>query len=325
LTDPLRDSSSGTVAAPPSAEPGKGGPELSLIYESGLEVEARSQWAYARKRFLRHRLAMGSLIILAIILLAGAFANYVAPYRFDGLDLTAAGRGPSFRHWHIFGTDLLGRDYFSRVIYGIRTSEKVAFLVAGVSTVVGTAIGAVAGYYGAWIDNALMRFTDLILTLPLLAVLLTAAAFLGKGDEVRVAFILAFLLWTTLARIVRAQFLSLREKEYVEAARASGSGDLRIMFRHILPNCLGPIIVSATLTVGTAILLEAFLSFLGFGIQPPTPALGKLISDGQDVSQHMWWLVTFPGLAIVLIVLCVNFVGDGLRDALDPTQRKVRA
>jgi peptide/nickel transport system permease protein len=325
LTDPLRDSSSGAVAAPPSVEPEKGGPELSLIYESGLEVEARSQWAYARKRFLRHRLAMGSLIILAIILLAGAFANYVAPYRFDGLDLTAAGQGPTFRHWHIFGTDLLGRDYFSRVIYGIRTSEKVAFLVAGVSTVVGTAIGAVAGYYGSWIDNALMRFTDLILTLPLLAVLLTAAAFLGKGDEVRVAFILALLLWTTLARIVRAQFLSLREKEYVEAARASGSGDLRIMFRHILPNCLGPIIVSATLTVGTAILLEAFLSFLGFGIQPPTPALGKLISDGQDVSQHMWWLVTFPGLTIVLIVLCVNFVGDGLRDALDPTQRKVRA
>jgi peptide/nickel transport system permease protein len=211
------------------------------------------------------------------------------------------------------------------VIYGIRTSEEVAFLVAALSTVIGTVIGAVAGFYGGWIDNALMRFTDLMLTLPLLAVLLTISAFLGKGDEFRVGFILAFLLWTGLARIVRAQFLSLREKEYVEAARASGSGDLRIMFRHILPNCLGPIIVSATLTVGTAILLEAFLSFLGFGIQPPTPALGKLIADGQDVSQHMWWLVTFPGLTIVLIVLCINFVGDGLRDALDPTQRKVRA
>jgi peptide/nickel transport system permease protein len=164
-----------------------------------------------------------------------------------------------------------------------------------------------------------------MLTLPLLAVLLTVAAFLGKGDQFRVALILALLLWTQLARIVRAQFLSLRERDYVEAARASGASDLRIMFRHMLPNCLGPILVSATLTVGIAILYESFLSFLGFGIQPPTPALGRLISDAQAVSQHMWWLVLFPGLTIVLIVLCVNFIGDGLRDALDPTQRKLRA
>jgi peptide/nickel transport system permease protein len=310
------------AVAPPAPA---GDAEAVLAYESGLDVKARSQWSYARRRFLRHRLAMGSLIVLAIILLAGVFARWVAPYPFSGLDLTAAGHAPTFHHSHIFGTDLLGRDYFSRVIYGIQTSEKVAFLVGGVSTVIGTFIGAVAGYYGGWVDNALMRFTDLMLTLPLIAVLLTVAAFLGKGDELRVGFIIALLLWTQLARIVRAQFLSLREKEFVEAAKASGSGDLRIMFRHMLPNCLGPILVSATLTVGTAILLEAFLSFLGFGIQPPTPALGKLIADGQDVSQHMWWLVTFPGLTIVIVVLCINFIGDGLRDALDPTQRKVRA
>ena len=316
---------SGTaVVAPPRPAPADE-PELSLVYESGLEVEARSQWTYARKRFLRHRLAMGSLVVLVLILVAGALASWVAPYRFDGNFPDQAAIGPTFSHWHLFGTDLLGRDYFSRVIYGIQTSEQVAFLVAGVSTVIGTFVGAIAGYYGGWVDNALMRFTDLILTLPLLAVLLTVAAFLGKGNEFRVAFILALLLWTGLARIVRASFLSLREKEYVEAARASGSGDLRIMFRHMLPNALGPIIVNATLTVGIAILLEAALSFLGFGIQPPTPALGKLISDGQDVSQSDWWLVTFPGLTIVLIVLCINFVGDGLRDALDPTQRKVRA
>ena len=141
-----------------------------------------------------------------------------------------------------------------------------------------------------------MRFTDLVLTLPGLAVLLIAAAFLGKGSPYRVAFILAFLFWTALARIVRGVFLSLREKEYVEAAKAAGSGDIRIMFRHILPNALGPIIVNATLIVGLAILVEAALSFLGFGIQPPTPALGKLIADGQDVLQGLWWLVTFPGV-----------------------------
>jgi peptide/nickel transport system permease protein len=320
LTDQLQP-----LAPSALAEPRREDPNADLAYESGLEIKARGQWSYARLRFVRHRLAMGSLIVLVIILGAGVLARWVAPYSFEGLDLTAAGRGPTFHHWHIFGTDLLGRDYFSRVIYGIQTSEKVAFLVGGVSTVIGTFIGAVAGYYGGWVDNALMRFTDLMLTLPLIAVLLTVAAFLGKGNELRVGFIIAFLLWTTLARIVRAQFLSLREKEFVEAARASGSGDLRIMFRHMLPNCLGPILVSATLTIGTAILLEAFLSFLGFGIQPPTPALGKLIADGQDVSQNMWWLVTFPGLMIVIIVLCINFIGDGLRDALDPTQRKVRA
>ena len=155
--------------------------------------------------------------------------------------------------------------------------------------------------------------------------MLTLSAFLGNGSQYRVAVILALLFWTTLARIVRGSFLSLREKEYVEAARAAGSGDARIMFRHILPNAIGPIIVNATLIVGLAILVEAALSFLGFGIQPPTPALGKLISDGQDVASQYWWLVTFPGLTIVLIVLCINFVGDGLRDALDPTQRRTRA
>ena len=309
---------------PRAAAPGALAPE-GFDYESGLEAVARSQWSYARHRFLRHRLAVASLVILALILLAGALASYVAPYRFDGIDLTAAGEGPTFRHWHVFGTDLLGRDYLSRVIYGVQTSEKVAFLVAGVSSVIGTFVGAAAGFYGGWVDNALMRFTDLMLTLPLLAVLLTVAAFVGKGNQFRVALILALLLWTQLARIVRAQFLSLRERDYVEAARASGAGDLRIMFRHILPNCIGPILVSATLTVGIAILYESFLSFLGFGIQPPTPALGRLISDAQAVSQDMWWLVLFPGLTIVAIVMCVNFIGDGFRDALDPTQRKVRA
>ena len=303
---------------PPSAE-------LGLVYREGLELESRSQWAYARRRFLRHRLAMASLLILTTILLAGAFADQVAPYSYDEIDLLNAGVGPTLDGNHFFGTDLLGRDYFSRVVYGIQTTEKVAFLVALLSTVIGTAVGAFAGFYGGRVDNLLMRFTDLVLTLPGLAVLLTAAAFLGNGSQYRTAVILALLFWTALARIVRGTFLSLREKEYVEAAKAAGSGDLRIMFRHMLPNAVGVIAVNATLVIGIAILTEAALSFLGFGIQPPTPALGKLIADGQDVSSDLWWLVTFPGLTIVLIVLCINFVGDGLRDALDPTQRRTRA
>jgi ABC-type dipeptide/oligopeptide/nickel transport system permease subunit len=292
--------------------------------EAGLEVEARSQWSYARRRFLRHHLAMGGLVVLIIVFGAGALANFIAPYSFTQIDLNHVLIGPTLSGHHFFGTDNIGRDYFSRVIYGIRTSAEVGLSVAVVSSLIGLFVGAFAGYYGGWFDNILMRITDLVLTLPILAVLATAAALLGQGNEWRVAAILAFFFWTGLARIVRGIFLSLREKEYVEAAKAAGSGDFRIMFRHMLPNTLGPIIVNGTLAVAAAILIEAALSFLGFGIRPPTPALGALIADGQQNPQQ-WWITVFPGLTIVLIVMAINFVGDGLRDALDPTQRRIRA
>jgi peptide/nickel transport system permease protein len=290
--------------------------------DAGLEVEARSQWSYARRRFLRHRLAMGGLIGLIIIFGAGIFAQYIAPYSFEQIDLNNVLAPPSSAHY--FGTDEIGRDFFSRTIYGIRTSEEVGVFVAFLSSIVGLFVGAIAGYYGGWLDNLLMRLTDLILTLPALAILLTASALLGEGSQWRISLILTLFFWTGLARVVRGIFLSLREKEYVEAARASGAGDLRIMFRHILPNTLGPVIVNGTLAVATAILVEAALSFLGFGIKPPTPSLGVLVASGQNNPQK-WWLTVFPGLTIVMIVLCINFIGDGLRDALDPTQRRVRA
>jgi peptide/nickel transport system permease protein len=292
--------------------------------EAGLELKARSQWSYARNRFLRHRLAMGGLVGLVILFGAGIFANYIAPYSFEAIDLNHVLNAPTTFGQHYFGTDEIGRDFFSRVIYGIRTSEEVGFFVAVVSSLIGLVVGSVAGYYGGWIDNIVMRFTDLVLTLPALVVLLTAAALLGSGSQWRVSLILALFFWTGLARVVRGIFLSLREKEYVEAAKASGAGDLRIMFRHILPNTLGPVIVNGTLAVATAILVEAALSFLGFGIKPPTPSLGVLIASGQNNPQK-WWLTLFPGLTIVAIVLCINFIGDGLRDALDPQQRRVRA
>jgi len=299
--------------------------ELALSYESGVELKARSQWAYARMRFFRHKLAVVSLVVFLLIALVGVFAPQVAPYGYDELDLENILASPTFADWHLFGTDQLGRDYLSRVIFGIRTSLWVAVMVAVLSAAIGTTIGAVAGYYGGQVDNLLMRFTDLILTLPGLAVLLTASVFFGSGDPLKVGLILAFLFWTSLARIVRGLFLSLREKEFVEAARAAGASDRRIIFRHMLPNCVGPIIVNMTLVVAIAILVEAALSFLGFGIQPPNAALGKLIDDGQDQGLQTWWLVTFPGLVIVVIALCINFIGDGLRDALDPTQRRTRA
>jgi peptide/nickel transport system permease protein len=298
------------------------GPDSAIV--AGLEIKARSQWDYARRRFLRHRLAMLGLVGLVIIFGAGIFANYVAPYSPSEIDLTNLLHPPTTTAHHFFGTDDIGRDYFSRVVWGIRTSEEVGVFVAVVSSFIGLVVGAIAGYYGGWIDNVLMRITDLVLTLPALAILLTASALLGAGSQWRVSLILTLFFWTGLARVVRGIFLSLREKEYVEAAKASGAGDARIMFRHILPNTLGPVIVNGTLSVATAILTEAALSFLGFGIKPPTPSLGVLVSDAQTNPQQ-WWLTVFPGLTIVAIVLCVNFMGDGLRDALDPTQRRIRA
>ena len=299
-------------------------PHVESTFEAGLELKARSQWSYARQRFLRHRLAMAGLLGLICFFVIGIFANYIAPYPIDQINLEQVMVGPTLTGHHLLGTDEVGRDFLSRIVYGIRTSEEVGMFVALVATTLGLILGAVAGYFSGIIDNLIMRLTDLILTLPLLAILLTAAALLGEGSQWRVSIILGLVLWTTTARIVRGVFLSLREKEYVEAAKASGAGNTRIMFRHILPNTLGPIVVAGTLAVGTAILIETALSFLGFGIKPPATSLGILIADGQNNPQK-WWLTVFPGVAIVLIVLSVNFVGDGLRDALDPQQRRVRA
>jgi len=302
------------------------GTDLDLTYESGVEYKARSQWAYARMRFLRHRLAVVSLVVLFLIALVAVFADQIAPYGVDEQNYDIINLAPTFDGFHIFGTDELGRDYLSRIIYGLRTSLWVAFFVAFVSTLIGVVIGAIAGYYGGVVDNLLMRMTDLILVVPLLAVLLAAGNFFNKdGNPWKVALLIAILIWVGLARILRGVFLSLREKEFVEAAKASGASDMRIIVRHILPNCIGPIVVTMTLIVAGAILLEAALSFLGFGLQPPKPAIGVLIANGQQQGFETWWLVTFPGLVILLVCLAINFVGDGLRDALDPTQRRVRA
>jgi ABC-type dipeptide/oligopeptide/nickel transport system permease subunit len=334
-------------AGVPSADPGSGAllQETDLAYEAGVAVKARSQWQYIRMRFFRHKAAVAGLVVLIIFALVAIFAEQLALYGYDEINLetvdpeTGLALSPRLDDWHLFGTDQLGRDYLSRIIFGIRTSLWVAVFVALLSTFIGTLVGAVSGYYGGTTDNILMRFTDLLLTLPGLAVLLTAAVYLGSNDTevslgpisvtipqpMKIGLILAFLFWVGLARIVRGLFLSLREKEFVEAAKAAGASDMRIIVRHILPNCVGPIVVFTTLIVAAAILTEAALSFLGYGIQPPTAALGKLIVDGQSEGFTLWWLVVFPGLIITVIALAINFVGDGVRDALDPTQRRVRS
>jgi len=288
----------------------------------GLDVKVRSQFRLALGRFLRHRVAMVSVMILAAIIIAAFSAEYITPYTFDGLNLKSARLPPTLEGGHLFGTDKLGRDYFTRVLYGARTSIFVALVVALLSTLIGTLIGATAGYFGGWIDDLFMRFTDLVLILPGLALLMILIAFIGEGSPLHIAVILSSMMWTLIARVVRAQVMSMRTREFVEAATLAGASSWRVIWRHMLPNMMGPIIVNATLTVSSAILIESALSFIGYGVKPPVPALGQLISDGRGAMQTQWWLVTFPGLVIIAICLTINFIGDGLRDALDARQAR---
>jgi peptide/nickel transport system permease protein len=304
--------------------------QRELDEAEGLSVEPVTQWQLFSARFTRHRLAMVAVVVLGFIMLLAVFADLL-PLQNPTQQLEDEnGRivnllSPRGDYW--FGTDELGQDVFSRVIYGGRTSLTVAGLTGLMVATFGTLIGATAGYYGGWIDTLLMRFTDLILSLPLLPVAIVAAAWLRETFEnkeaLSLSILLGTLLWGGLARIVRAEFLSLREKEFVEAAKAAGARDRRIIFRHILPNALSPIIVSSTLVIGTAIILEAALSFLGFGVRPPNPAWGQMAANGGRLAvggSGSWWLVLFPSIALITTVLSVNFLGDGLRDALDPTQ-----
>lgn len=287
-------------------------------------VEAESQWRRILRRFLRHRLAVFSLVLLLILVTAAFLGESVSRYRYD--ELTPDTRqAPSLKHW--FGTDNIGHDTFAQVLRGARRSLLVAMLVSALSTAFGAVVGALAGYYRGIVDQALMRLTDLFLTIPGLAVLLVLSSrFEGEsGNWLAIALVIAAFAWMPLARVVRGMFLSLREREFVEAARALGASDRRIILRHLLPNSLAPIIVNATLLVAAAILIETSLSFLGFGIAPPDTSLGRLVSDGATASRTKPWLFYAPGMYLLLISLCINFVGDGLRDAIDPRGDKVRA
>jgi peptide/nickel transport system permease protein len=292
-----------------------------VVLALGIEAVGLSQWRLALKRLRRHRLAMVSIGILAFIALVAIFAGLFAPKSFSEQDLAAQLLSPG--RGHLLGTDTLGRDELSRVIYGGRISLAVGFGVALSAGLIGTIVGSLAGFYGGRIDTLLMRVTDLFLGIPLLVILIIAATLLG-GSVIDIVAVLSLFFWMPMARIVRGVFLSLKEKEFVEAARSIGASNTRIIVRHMLPNTLGPIIVNVTLAVADAILIESVLSFLGFGIQPPTPTWGNMLAESRDLATTAPWLVWFPGLAILITVLCVNFFGDGLRDALDPTQQIVK-
>ena len=292
--------------------------------EREFTVQSRTQFQLVLRRFLQHRAAVVSLIVLFLVMVLALVGGRVWHYRFD--EVTADfSTGPSLKH--PFGTDGIGHDYFAQVLRGAQKSVQISLLVAMLSSAFGTVLGAVAGYYGGKIDGLLMRFTDVVLSIPYIAfiVVLSNVVRQGSGNWFFIALVLAAILWTYVARTVRAVFLSLREKEFVEAARALGASDPRIIFRHMLPNAMGPIIVAATIAVAIAILLETSLSYLGLGVRPPDTSLGLLIADGQQAANTRPWLFYFPGLFIIVIALTVNFVGDGLRDAFDPTQTRVRA
>jgi len=296
--------------------------ELEAV-AAGLGITAQSQFRMALRRFLHHRIALIGLGWFLFLLLVSTITPLFWKYGYAEITNQFA-TGPSAQH--PFGTDTIGHDMFAQVLRGTATSIKTAIVVAAIATCVGTLIGAAAGYYGKWADAALMRLTDLVLVVPLLAVLLVLANTIKaqSSNWLLIALILAALLWTYLARLVRGTFLSLREREFVEAEHAIGASDMRIIIRHMIPNAAGPIVVNATLTVANAVLIEAALSFLGLGIQPPEVSLGSLIAAGEGDATALPWLFYFPAAFLVTLVLSVNFVGDGLRDALDPSQR-VRA
>ena len=285
--------------------------------------ELRSFVAVSQKRlfwrqFRRHRLALISSAVLLVLAGMVILAPVIAPYPFDAIDPTQFRKPPSAAH--IMGTDDIGRDLFTRLLYGGRISLAIGLFSALVGTGVGTLLGSLAGYYGRGLDNFIMRVTDVAFSIPSLPLLIILSAYAKSAIPVMI-LVIGLLSWMPTARIVRATVLSIRERDFTLAARAVGARDARIIALHILPNALAPIIVGATLGVGGAIIAESSLSFLGLGVQVPTPSWGNMLQDSQSTMSSRPWLTIFPGIAILITVLGINFVGDGLRDALDPTIR----
>jgi peptide/nickel transport system permease protein len=277
----------------------------------------RGPWARATRRFVRQRSALVALVILATIFVTGLLSARIAPYDLTTPDFAGLYSAPSWHH--LFGTDIAGRDSFSRALHGIRTSELLALQVAVGATLIGTVVGAIAGYAGRWADNLFMRATELVAFFPALAIIL-----LGTPTAQMLRNVLVLYMWTPIARVVRAELVSLREREYIEAARASGASPLRIVLRHLLPNAAGSLIVATTAILGQVILLEATVGFFNYGINPERdPSLGNLIATGvqQGVPLDMyWWLWALPATVLVVMLVCVNVLGDALDDALAVTR-----
>ena len=267
------------------------------------------------KRFLSHRLALAGTALVVLLFLVSGLAAFLSPYDPDKLDPRNRLKPPSQEH--LLGTDSLGRDVLSRLIWGAQISLKVGFVAVGLATAIGLLLGAAAGYYGGFIDGIIMRFCDLMLCFPSMFLILAVVAIL-EPSVWNVMIVIGLTSWMGVARLVRAEFITLKNRDFVLSARALGASDLRIIGRHLLPNALAPVVVSATLGVAGAILTESALSFLGLGVQPPIATWGAMLADGKDYLGRAWWLSLYPGLAILITVLSYNLMGEGLRDALDP-------
>lgn len=293
-------------------------------------TEQRTLRSIMWSQFRRHQMAMLASVVLVLLIVGSAFVPLLSPYDPETSSMRERRQAPTLDH--PMGTDTLGRDMLTRLLYGGRVSLTIGLSATALGITIGTIIGSLAGYYGGKIDDMLMRLTDLFISLPRLFMLIIMSLLLrsldvpllkANGNVGGIVLILGILSWTGVARLVRGQFLGLKEKEFVEAARAMGISNLRIVFRHILPNASTPIIVAATLLVASTIISESGLSFLGFGVQPPTPTWGNMLNAAQDeMRKGNWWMAVFPGLMIFLTVISINYIGDGLRDALDPRKLK---
>jgi peptide/nickel transport system permease protein len=301
-----------TQVAPPPA----GGDKV----EREFAVKERRQWQIVLGRFMRHRLAVGSLVVLLLLILLAYVGPLFWPHTYESLDSPGNVR---FSPANPMGTDYLGHDQFARVMRGMQQSLLVALIATVLSTGIGAPYGAIAGYFGGRVDTIMMRICDVLLTLPLL--LVAGALVTGRGGSVVVVgLVLGLLGWVIDARVVRGVVLSLREQEFVEAAKALGAGTGRIVFRHLLPNATGAIIVQVTLNIAAAILAESALSFLGLGVQAPDTSLGLLVNEARGAVETRPWLFYWPGVMIIMIALSISFIGDGLRDAFDPRQTRQR-
>jgi peptide/nickel transport system permease protein len=272
-----------------------------------------------RKRFGKNRMAVAGSVIVIVLFAVSLLAPWLAPHDPNAIDLKNVLAAPS--GGHPFGTDPLGRDVLSRMIWGAGISLKVGFVATGIAIFIGTILGALAGYYGRWVDAFIMRFVDIMLCFPAFFLILAVIAILEPSIW-NIMIVIGLTGWMGVTRLVRADFISLKERDFVQAARAIGAGDLRIIFLHILPNAMASVLVTATLGVAGAILTESALSFLGIGVQPPTPSWGNILTAGKDNIDIAWWLSFYPGLAILITVVGYNLLGEGIRDALDPRLRR---
>jgi len=293
---------------------------LPVTLETEIAPLGRSLWQDARRRLFKNRAAVASLIILSIILLLAIFAPFLSPHPYDEIYWDRIQAPPDFANAHWFGTDGNGRDLFIRTLYGARVSLAVGILATLVSLIIGVTYGAVSGYFGGKVDSLMMRFVDVMYAMPFMFFVILLMVLFGRNIYLIFAA-LGAVEWLTMARIVRGQTLSVKRREFIEAARAGGVRTYGIIFRHIIPNILGPVIVYATLTIPQVILTESFISFLGLGVQEPLTSWGVLISEGARVMEESPWMLVFPAIFLATTLFCFNFIGDGLRDALDPKDR----